>query len=126
MNVPKWLVTVWVVAIVFGSSEYSHSAETLAQQAGQSFVISTLFLGATCVTAAWALWSRPATRVYIVLWAVGLFVADALSHFGPAKPLPPGEKFYLSSLGPPIALATAGALILTVWAVRKFHKPRAT
>jgi hypothetical protein len=126
MNIPRWLVTVWVVAIVVSTAAYSQFSPTSAQQAGEGFVISTVFLSATCVTALWLLWTRPGKRVYIILWTVALFVADSLSHFGPARPLPPGEKFYLSSAGPPITLAASGAVMLAVWAARKFHKPRAT
>lgn len=122
MNIPKWLASVWIAAIVVASIAFAQWTPTVGQQASEGFMISGVFLFATCVTAVWALWKQPAMRVYVILWAVALFVADALSHL---KPAAAGVKSSVATVGPPAALAVAAAIILTVWAVRKFHKPRA-
>lgn len=126
MTIPKWLARVWLAAIIISSIAYAQWTPDVVQQAGKGFVISGVFAVAVCVTALWALGERPAYRVYIIVWAVALFVADALSHLRPAAPLPPGQKEHVSTLGPLITLALAGAIMVATWAYRRFHRPPAT
>lgn len=126
MTIPKWLARVWLAAIILSSITYAQWTPSAAQQAGKGFIISGLFAVAVCVTALWALGERPAYRVYIIVWTAALFVADALSHLRPAAPLPPGQKEHLSTLGPLVTLALAGAIMVATWAYRRYEKnPRA-
>jgi hypothetical protein len=124
MNIPKWLVNLWVVEIIITSAIYTPGAIPPAEAVGQWFLTFVVFLIAACITAVWFLWKRAGTtaaqRFFVILWIVGLVVANLLRHLRPAAV---GAKSSVSSLGPIVALAVAGAIALTVWGVRKFHKP---
>lgn len=124
MNVPKWLIGVWVAQVILNSAIYFWSVAFLGLsrllKTPYPVLTSATYWIAVCITVAWFLWSATGVqRSLAVLWIAALFVATFLNNLRPAAP---GGSNYLPYIGPPVTLAVAAAIMLAVW---KFHKPRA-
>ena len=126
MTIPKWLAVTWAVAIILGSTLYMLTSQGSILQpnplGGDSLGIAFIFMAAAIATAIWLLTKGTLYKFDVILWFVALWLARAFTHLGPAKPLPPGQKFYPSILGPPIILGVALAVMMTAWAIQKYRK----
>lgn len=129
MNVPKWLVGVWLAQVLFSSSIYFWTVAFVGLSGllriAAPYLISATYWGTVSITVVWFLWKRAsaARRLYVILWIVALFISAFVSSLAPARA---GETNSLPYIAPPVTLAVAAATTLIVWAARKFHKPRAT
>ena len=124
MNIPKWIVILWVVEIAMASAIYTPGAKPPTQFIDEWVQTLVVFSIATCITTVWFLWKRAETtsvqRFYVTLWIAALVVANLLRHLRPATP---GVKSNVSSLGPTLTFDIAGAIILAVWwRVRRLKK----